>query len=59
MTSILKSKIDLSVRFFAVCCFRSYLYISLNKFTILVCNPDLTEELNENCNSVCFKMLLV
>jgi len=57
MTSIPESKIDLSVHFFAVCCFRSYLYISLNKFTTLVYNPDLTEELNKN--SVCFKMLVV
>lgn len=59
MTSISKSKIDLSVIFFfAVCCIRSYLYISLNKFTVLAYNPDLTEELN-NWNLVCFKIVVV
>lgn len=57
MTSMPKSKNDLLVHFFAVSCFRSYLYVSLNKFTILVYNPDLTEELNKNWNSVCLKIL--
>lgn len=59
MTSMPKSKIDLLVRFFAVCCFRSYLYVSLNKFTTVVYNPDLTEELNEDWNSVCLKIVVV
>lgn len=52
-------KIDLSEIFFAVCCIRSYLYITLNKFSVLVYNPALTEELNKNRNLVCFKVLVV
>lgn len=53
-------KIDLAeIFFFAVCCIRSYLYITLSKFTVLLYNTALTEEPNKNRNLVSFKVLVV
>lgn len=63
VTSIPKSKPVLLVHFFAVSCFRLYLYIyiniHLNKISILVYISGLTEGLNKNWNSACFKILVV